>query len=115
MPDNFVIIYELLDEMMDFGYPQVTSPAHYTRAHVLPCTPCPGSLLQIAPRIHTKCFDHKSQHSLCVSPQTTEPKILREYILQEGNKLEVYLAISTFIVAIQLAADSAYTRHNPEI
>merc|ERR1712086_1073474 len=40
--DNFVIIYELLDEMMDFGY-----------------------------------------------PQTTEPKILREYILQEGNKLEV--------------------------
>ena len=22
--DNFVIIYELLDEMMDFGYPQVT-------------------------------------------------------------------------------------------
>jgi len=40
--DNFVIIYELLDEMMDFGY-----------------------------------------------PQTTEPKILREYILQEGHKLEV--------------------------
>jgi len=24
--DNFVIIYELLDEMMDFGYPQVTEP-----------------------------------------------------------------------------------------
>jgi AP-1 complex subunit mu len=22
--DNFVIIYELMDEMMDFGYPQVT-------------------------------------------------------------------------------------------
>ena len=22
--DNFVIIYELLDEMMDFGYPQIT-------------------------------------------------------------------------------------------
>jgi len=21
--DNFVVIYELLDEMMDFGYPQV--------------------------------------------------------------------------------------------
>merc|ERR1719271_2029061 len=40
--DNFVIIYELLDEMMDFGY-----------------------------------------------PQTTEHKILREYILQEGHKLEV--------------------------
>jgi len=24
--DNFVIIYELLDEMMDFGYPQITEP-----------------------------------------------------------------------------------------
>jgi AP-1 complex subunit mu len=22
--DNFVIIYELMDEMMDFGYPQTT-------------------------------------------------------------------------------------------
>jgi len=38
--DNFVIIYELMDEMMDFGY-----------------------------------------------PQTTEPKILQEYITQEGYKL----------------------------
>ncbi|KAJ3362467.1 AP-1 complex subunit mu-1 [Allomyces macrogynus ATCC 38327] len=39
--DNFVIIYELLDEMMDFGY-----------------------------------------------PQTTESKVLREYITQESHKLE---------------------------
>ncbi|CAN0019299.1 unnamed protein product [Sphacelaria rigidula] len=39
--DNFVIIYELLDETMDFGY-----------------------------------------------PQTMESKILREYITQEGNRLE---------------------------
>lgn len=39
--DNFVIIYELLDEMMDFGY-----------------------------------------------PQTTETKILKEYITQESHKLE---------------------------
>ncbi|TLD20574.1 hypothetical protein PspLS_08730 [Pyricularia sp. CBS 133598] len=40
--DNFVIIYELLDEMMDFGY-----------------------------------------------PQTTESKILQEYITQESHKLEI--------------------------
>jgi len=40
--DNFVIIYELLDEMMDFGY-----------------------------------------------PQTTESKILQEYITQESHQLEV--------------------------
>ncbi|RYO16727.1 AP-1 complex subunit mu-1 [Alternaria tenuissima] len=40
--DNFVVIYELLDEMMDFGY-----------------------------------------------PQTTETKILQEYITQESHKLEI--------------------------
>jgi len=40
--DNFVIIYELLDELIDFGY-----------------------------------------------PQTTDSKILQEYITQEGHKLEV--------------------------
>ena len=39
--DNFVIIYELLDELVDFGY-----------------------------------------------PQTTDGKILQEYITQEGHKLE---------------------------
>ncbi|XP_043940695.1 AP-1 complex subunit mu-2 [Protopterus annectens] len=40
--DNFVIVYELLDEVMDFGF-----------------------------------------------PQTTDSKILQEYITQEGNKLEL--------------------------
>lgn len=40
--DNFVIIYELLDELIDFGY-----------------------------------------------PQTTDSKILQEYITQEGHKLEL--------------------------
>ncbi|KZT60062.1 clathrin adaptor, mu subunit [Calocera cornea HHB12733] len=44
--DNFVIIYELLDEMMDFGY-----------------------------------------------PQTTESKILQEYITQESHKLEVQASV----------------------
>lgn len=39
--DNFVIVYELLDELMDFGF-----------------------------------------------PQTTDSKILQEYITQQGNKLE---------------------------
>ena len=40
--DNFVVIYELLDELIDFGY-----------------------------------------------PQTTDSKILQEYITQEGHKLEI--------------------------
>lgn len=42
--DNFVIIYELLDELMDFGY-----------------------------------------------PQSTDEKILKEYITQEGSRAEVGL------------------------
>jgi len=45
--DNFVIIYELMDEMMDFGYPQIT-----------------------------------------------EPKILREYITQQGFKLDSNLPVT---------------------
>lgn len=40
--DNFVVIYELMDELLDFGY-----------------------------------------------PQTTDSKILQEYIMQEGHKLEI--------------------------
>ncbi|KAK8803200.1 hypothetical protein WA158_000894 [Blastocystis sp. Blastoise] len=39
--DNFVVLYELFDEMMDFGY-----------------------------------------------PQTTDPKVLKEYIMQESNRME---------------------------
>jgi len=34
--DNFVVIYELLDEMMDFGYPQATD-AKILKECVLPC------------------------------------------------------------------------------
>jgi hypothetical protein len=36
--DNFVIIYELLDEMMDFGYPQTTESKilqRHNAAHAL--------------------------------------------------------------------------------
>lgn len=40
--DNFIVIYELMDELLDFGY-----------------------------------------------PQTTDSKILQEYITQEGHKLEI--------------------------
>jgi AP-1 complex subunit mu len=41
--DNFVIIYELMDEMMDFGYPQTTESkilqewVHITITFLLPC------------------------------------------------------------------------------
>ena len=37
--DNFVIIYELLDEMMDFGYPQTTE-SKILQECVRPITSC---------------------------------------------------------------------------
>jgi AP-1 complex subunit mu len=53
--DNFVVIYELLDEIMDFG-----------------------SILTLL--IFVNIYFRY--------PQTTEARILREYITQEGHKLE---------------------------
>ena len=35
--DNFVIIYELLDELMDFGYPQSTSALPWFLQAILAC------------------------------------------------------------------------------
>ena len=56
--DNFVVIYELLDEMMDFGY-----------------------------------------------PQTTESKILQEWVIQFLYLSEEYAAVSSF--------SSSQMQHNP--
>lgn len=40
---NFVLIYELLDETLDFGYPQVRSlmPDLHARGYLLPLHPLP--------------------------------------------------------------------------
>lgn len=45
--DNFVLIYELLDETMDFGHPQFTEPS-ILKECVAPC-PCAGSSCQRPP------------------------------------------------------------------
>ncbi|KAJ7860429.1 Mu homology domain-containing protein [Mycena olivaceomarginata] len=64
--DNFVIIYELMDEMMDFGY-----------------------------------------------PQTTESKILQEYITQESHKLEVQrTALATITNAVSWRTEGIKYRKN---
>jgi len=64
--DNFVICYELLDELMDFGY-----------------------------------------------PQTTDAKILQEFITQEGYKLEVAAKIpSTVTNAVSWRSDGIKYRKN---
>lgn len=36
--DNFVVIYELMDEMMDFGYPQTTESKILQESAAVPCT-----------------------------------------------------------------------------
>ena len=63
--DNFVIIYELLDEMMDFGYPQTTE----------------SKILQ--EYVHQSSNDEKSS-----CPRKSNI-VRRRYITQESHKLEV--------------------------
>jgi AP-1 complex subunit mu len=46
LKDNFVIIYELLDEMMDFGYPQATD-AKILQEYVSNFPPSPSLLLSV--------------------------------------------------------------------
>lgn len=62
--DNFVIIYELLDEMMDFGYPQTTE----------------SKILQEC--VYPWCY------ALVVGCRNTD-MCVRRYITQESHKLEV--------------------------
>jgi len=59
--DNFVVIYELLDEMMDFGYPQTTE---------------------------TKILQEYDYLVLCHVGKCLQV-VLRRYITQESHKLEI--------------------------
>ena len=59
--DNFVVIYELLDEMMDFGYPQTTE---------------------------TKILQEYGYLVLCHVGKCLQV-VLRRYITQESHKLEI--------------------------
>ena len=47
--DNFVIIYELMDEMMDFGYPQTTE-SKILQEYVLVLVP----VLSLSAHVHTE-------------------------------------------------------------
>ena len=53
--DNFVIIYELLDETMDFGYPQITDAAVSSRFAPLPCA-CRRGSTRMCPRRDSRCL-----------------------------------------------------------
>jgi len=39
---NFVLIYELIDEMIDFGYPQITGTSELSKLIVSEPIPCEG-------------------------------------------------------------------------
>jgi AP-1 complex subunit mu len=64
--DNFVIIYELLDELMDFGYPQFTEtqilqvPAHLTPS-------ADRTALHAPSRPHGSCVGRNSSPKLGAS------------------------------------------------
>jgi hypothetical protein len=67
--DNFVIIYELLDEMMDFGYPQTTESkilqeCVYTVLHSDLTLMITASMIDISRKNPTSSrfrFDHRWQ------------------------------------------------------
>ena len=54
--DNFVIIYELLDEMMDFGYPQTTESKILQE-----------SVMQMLTRLFFRLMDVQVHHARVVS------------------------------------------------
>lgn len=68
--DNFVIIYELLDEMMDFGYPQTTE----------------SKILQEYCTLRRLCF---LIHFDAVEDLTANEVLIIRYITQESHKLEI--------------------------
>ena len=77
--DNFVIIYELLDEMMDFGYPQVTDNKMLKECVVSICA-----------------FISASVHSVA----TADLQHIR-YITQDSHKLEIQAAASSATILTQ--------------
>jgi len=77
--DNFVIIYELLDEMMDFGYPQVTDNKMLKECVVSICA-----------------FISTSVHSVA----TADLQRIR-YITQDSHKLEIQAAASSATILTQ--------------
>lgn len=99
--DNFVIIYELLDEMMDFGVPQITEPKilqeYITQeSHMLEITPRPPMAVTnavswrsegIAYRKNEVFLDVVESISMLVSPQGS---VLSSDI-QGAIKMKVYL------------------------
>lgn len=68
--DNFVIIYELLDEMMDFGYPQTTE----------------SKILQEYCTLRRLCFLIPYD---AVEDLTANEVLIIRYITQESHKLEI--------------------------
>ena len=100
--DNFVVIYELLDEMMDFGYPQTTETKSYkntshknrtnSKSKPVPQSPLP-MLSPGVPRASctakTKSFSTSS--SLSISLVNSNGNVLRSEILG-AVKMKCYLS-----------------------
>jgi len=95
-----VIIYELLDETNDFGYPQVANERSFA-VETIKLTQTteieaerlrqnlPKALTYVRTRDRKKHFELINLCSSCTTHQSMDSKILREYITQEGNRHEV--------------------------
>ena len=58
--DNFVVTYELLDEMMDWGYPQITDQkilSEYIMQVGKPHPKTPGPKLDLSPKPQTQSLN----------------------------------------------------------
>lgn len=67
---NFVLIYELLDEVMDFGYPQVNPFACFWE-------------LSSRAKSHSNEGENRIL-TACKHVQIVDPSILKQYIFQKG-------------------------------
>ncbi|CAE7702763.1 Ap1m1 [Symbiodinium sp. KB8] len=86
--DNFVIIYELLDETMDFGYPQITDAAVSSRLAPLPCA-CRRGSTRMCPRRDSRCLGQAplACASLPLAATPALVQILMKYIRTDAHKL----------------------------
>ena len=79
--DNFVLIYELLDEVMDFGYPQISEVKGASRvcgAHAAP-----------ARAARRRCSAHSSSRPPPLPAPRLPRPVLKEYITQGAHKLAI--------------------------
>lgn len=81
--DNFVVVYELLDELMDFGFPQTTD------SKILQEWDTHGRTHRHKSNINIMCIDKECGVWITAGHLFPSRLVSHRYITQEGAKLEV--------------------------